>query len=147
MINIKFIRKHEEAVLPKRNYSNPLTGDAGYDLFAVEDVTIPAGSSAIVNVGLQLGYITPGYWFRIEARSGLGFKHGLQPHFGVIDNPYRGDLSVKIYNNGNEHYTIKKGQACAQFITFEMIDTNCSWTDKADETVRGSKGFGSSDEK
>lgn len=146
-MEIKFIKKHEDAILPKRNNQDSKTGDVGYDIFAVEDVTIPAGSSRVVNVGLQLADITPGYWFRIEARSGLGFKQGLQPHFGVIDNPYRGELGIKVYNLSDEHQTISKGQACAQFIVFEMIEAECSWTDVATDSSRGEKGFGSSDKK
>lgn len=144
-MNIDFVKKHEDAKLPQRNNPCPLTGDVGYDLFAVEDVTIAPGKFAIVPVGLQLGNITPGYWFRIEARSGLGFKKSLQPHFGVIDNPYRGELGVKIYNLSDSNQTISKGQGCAQFIVFEMIEAKCGWTDVATETSRGDKGFGSSD--
>lgn len=144
-MKIDFIKKHEDAKLPKRNDPCPLTGDVGYDLFAVEDIEIPHGCSRIVNVGLQLANITPGYWFRIEARSGLGFKKGLQPHFGVIDNPYRGDLGIKIYNLSGDHQVIKKGQACAQFIVYEMINAECGFVNQATETSRGIKGFGSSD--
>lgn len=146
-MNIDFIKLHGDAKLPQRNNPCPITGDVGYDLFAVEDTMIPAGGSRIVPVGLQLGNITPGYWFRIEARSGLGFKKGLQPHFGVIDNPYRGPLGIKVYNLSDDHQTISKGQGCAQFIVFEMIEAECGWTDVATETSRGANGFGSSDGK
>lgn len=146
-MQIGFIKKHEDAKLPKRNNPCPITGDVGYDLFSIETSTIPAGESRVVKVGLQLGDITPGYWFRIEARSGLGFRKGLQPHFGVIDNPYRGELGVKIYNLSNETQVIKKGQGVAQFIVFEMIDAECSFIEEATETSRGTNGFGSSDEK
>ena len=144
-MDIKFVKKHEEAILPKRNNTCPLTGDVGYDLFSVADIIIPPGEFKVVPVGLLLGDITPGYWFRIEARSGLGFKHNLQPHFGIIDNPYRGDLGIKIYNLGPIAKRIKKGQACAQFVVYEMINANCGWIDSPTETTRGENGFGSSD--
>ena len=80
------------------NNKEPGTGDTGFDLVAVEQTTILQRGSAVVPVGLTLADITPGYWIRIEPRSGLGFKHNLQPHLGVIDNGYRGDLAVKLYN-------------------------------------------------
>lgn len=144
-MEVKFKKTHEDAILPKRNDSNPLTGDVGYDIFSTEEVMIPHGSSAIIPVGLQLADITPGYWFRIEARSGLGFKKGIQPHFGVIDNSYRGNLGIKVYNFSGDHQVIKKGQACAQFIVYEMIEAQCGWSDEVTESVRGDKGFGSSD--
>lgn len=146
-MQIQFIKNHSDAKLPSKNHSNSLTGDAGLDLFSVEDVIIPPHSSAIVNIGIQLGGITPGYWFRIEPRSGLGFKKNLQPHLGVIDNGYRGDLGVKLYNFSDVAQTISKGQGVAQAIVYKMIPTEVSFITKeeAGQTERGTKGFGSSD--
>ena len=86
-VNIKFVKTHNLAVLPKFNHSDPYTGDSGLDLTAVEKVTIPGKGWATVPVGLKLGYITPGYWIRVEGRSGVGFKKHIFPHFGIIDNP------------------------------------------------------------
>jgi dUTP pyrophosphatase len=145
-MNIKFVKTHSEAKLPEKNHSYFWTGDAGFDLFAVEDTVIPARGSAIVKVGLTVGYITPGYWFRIEPRSGLGFVKGLQPHMGIIDNGYRGDLAVKVYNLTDEIQTISKGKGCAQIIAYPMIPTNVSFIDEVTHGERGEKGFGSSDE-
>ena len=83
---VMFKKTHPDAQLPKANNSEIGTGDSGYDLTAVEDVDVYGGNSAVVPVGLMLAYIQDGYWFRIEPRSGLGFKHNIQPHLGVIDN-------------------------------------------------------------
>ncbi len=85
-INIKFKKMHPDAMLPRANNDHLNVGDSGYDLFAVEDTHVLARQSAIAPIGISLADITPGYWFRIEPRSGLGFKHNLQPHLGVIDN-------------------------------------------------------------
>ena len=93
-IEIKLIKTHPDAVLPIANNKEPGRGDSGYYLVAVENTIIPANGNNIVPVGLKLADITPGFWFRIEPRSGLGFKHSIQPHLGVIDNGYRGDLGV-----------------------------------------------------
>lgn len=154
-MKIQFLKTHEEAVLPARN-NNVFdgTGDSGYDLYAVKDLTIPASfnnnrnlikiGSAVVPVGLEVAYIEPGYWFRIEARSGLGFKHGIQPHFGIIDNQYRGDLGVKLYNLTNEDYQVRVGDKIAQMVIYKLIDAEMEFVDTKSETVRGDKGFGSS---
>lgn len=158
-VEVKFKKTHPDAILPRRKNNDQLTGDVGFDLFAVEDTRIPASKcretgwgetvvnigNNIVPVGITVADITPGYWFRIEGRSGLGFSKGAQPHFGVIDNPYRGDLGVKLYNLTGKDVVIKKGQACAQFIIYKMIPTIVEWSDEVTETIRGAKGFGSSD--
>ena len=143
-LEVKFIKTHQDAILPKKNHPGHLIGDAGYDIFCVDQVIVPPRGSAIAPVGLKLGYITPGYWFRIEPRSGLGFKKNIQPHLGIIDNPYRGDMGIKLYNFSDVPVTIDKGVAVAQFIIYKMNDAIVSWTDVADATERGEKGFGTS---
>ena len=101
----------------------------------------------LVNTGLQLANITPGWWFRIESKSGLGFKYHAVPHFGVIDNPYRGQLGVKIYLDPtmdvDKKPVFKVGEPCAQIIYYPLISSAQAWTDKISETDRGGAGFGS----
>jgi len=146
-MNVKLIKTHPDAVLPSANNKEPGTGDTGFDLCAVESVDIRHFDSVIVPVGLTLADITPGYWIRIEPRSGLGFKHDLQPHLGVIDNGYRGDLAVQIYNLGEDNYSILKGDKIAQLVVYPLIQPTFEFTEEATETSRGDKGFGSSDKK
>jgi len=156
-IEIKFKSTHKYAQLPISNSakSNPIgfnagvkisngTGDSGYDLFSVEDVKIYAHKSAVVSIGLTLAYITPGYWFRIEGRSGLGFKHSIQPHFGIIDNLYRGDLGVKLYNLSDVSYDVKAGDRVAQLVVYKLYEPKLGWADEVSTTSRGASGFGSS---
>ena len=141
---IRFMKTHPDAVLPAANDSDITLGDSGYDLTAVEDVKIHVGNDAVVPVGLTLAYIDPGYWFRIEPRSGLGFKHGIQPHLGVIDNGYRGDMGVKLYNFGRDIYHVEKGDRIAQLVVYRLFKPIMKWADEVEETDRGNKGFGSS---
>lgn len=144
-IHVRFIKTDENAILPKVNNSGWATGDSGYDIFCTEDVTVPSKGSVVAPVGITLADITPGYWFRIEPRSGLGFKHNIQPHLGVIDNQYRGDLGVKLYNFGDKDVTIEKGKAVAQFVVYPLVQVAIDWADEVTETDRGANGFGSSD--
>lgn len=146
-IKVKFLKTHEDAILPKVNNNAWATGDSGYDIFCVEDVTIPARGTTVAPVGITVADISPGYWFRIEPRSGLGFKHNIQPHLGVIDNQYRGDLGVKLYNFSDKDVTIEKGKAVAQFVVYPLVQVDVDWSDEVTETDRGAKGFGSSDSK
>ena len=144
-MNIKVIKTHPDAVLPHANNNEPSTGDTGFDLVAVEDVDISNSGSAVVPVGLTLADITPGYWIRIEPRSGLGFKHSIQPHLGVIDNGYRGDLGVKLYNFGKSSHKVLKGDKIAQLVVYPLIQPEFEFVDDVTDTARGDKGFGSSD--
>ena len=58
---------------------------------------------------------------------------------------YRGDMSVKVYNHSGQDYEFKKGDKVAQIVVYKLIQAQISWIDKAEETIRGEKGFGSSD--
>ena len=146
--DVKFVQTHPDAQLPKATYVPEHSighGDTGYDLTAVEDVVVKAGESAFVPVGLTLAYIDPGYWLRIEPRSGLGFKHSIQPHLGVIDNGYRGDMGVKLYNLGLEtDYEVVKGDRVAQLVVYRLFSPTMSWANEVQQTERGCMGFGSS---
>lgn len=143
MPSIKFVKTNPDAILPRKAHPDYLTGDTGFDLFAVDDVVVPARGSIVAPVGLKLAYITPGYWFRIEPRSGLGFKKNIQPHLGIIDNPYRGDMGVKLYNFGDNDVSINKGVAIAQFAIYKLITANVEFVEEVTATDRGEKGFGS----
>lgn len=149
---IKVKKTHPDAVLPVANNKEPGTGDTGFDLVSIEDKFIPSGGSAVVGVGLTLADISPGYWIRIEPRSGLGFKHNIQPHLGVIDNGYRGDLGVKLYNfsdplfdDKSDGYNVKSGDKIAQLVVYPLIQPQFELAEEVTETSRGAKGFGSSD--
>jgi dUTPase len=96
-IKISFVKTHEDARLPQRNNNEPLVGDTGYDIYAVEDALIQAHSTQTVPIGLDIGYIEKGYWIRIESRSGLFFKHGITAFAGVVDNCV--PKGTKIYTN------------------------------------------------
>ena len=65
----------------------------------------------------------------------------------VIDNPYRGDLGIKLFNLSDTDQVIEKGKGVAQFIVYEMVSSSTSWIseEEVEATSRGEKGFGSSD--
>ena len=146
-IKVKLVKTHPDAVLPTANNKTSGTGDTGFHLVAVEDSSIFPKSSGVVQVGLTLADITPGYWIKIEPRSGLGFKSSIQPHLGVIDNGYRGDLGVKLYNfHPRETLHVKAGDKIAQLVVYKLLQPTFEFTDEVSESSRGDKGFGSSDD-
>lgn len=136
---LKFEKTHDLAKLPTKNHES----DTGYDVYAVEDTVVPAKSSAVVGVGLKFAYIPEGYWIKVESRSGLGFKHSILAHPGIIDCGYRGDAGVKLYNLSAEDYAIKAGDRIAQFVVYINFSMPVEWG-KCEDSDRGSKGLGSS---
>lgn len=136
---LKFEKTHDCAKLPTKNHES----DTGYDVYSIEDKIIPAKSSAVVGVGLKFAYIPEGYWVKVESRSGLGFKHSILAHPGIIDCGYRGDAGVKLYNLSDADYHIKAGDRIAQFVIYLNISMIVEWG-ASEGSARGEKGFGSS---
>jgi dUTP pyrophosphatase len=134
-----FEKIHPNAQLPKRAHPN----DEGWDLFAVEEQTIEAKSSAIIKVGLKLAFLDDGYWIKVESRSGLAFKSDIVAHQGVIDAGYRGELGVKLFNFSNIPYDVKVGdRVCQIAVKYSITNFGVEWG-KTVPTQRGSNGFGS----
>ena len=136
---VHFEKTDDRAQLPAKNHST----DTGFDVFSIEDVTVPARGSVIVQTGLKFAYITAGYWVKVEGRSGLGWKHGIIPQPGIIDQTYRGDASIKLYNSTDVDYHVRAGDRIAQFVVYRNYNVLVGFG-KADQTDRGEKGFGSS---
>ena len=139
-VEIKFTKTNEDARIPTRNFDT----DTGFDIYSVETIVIPARGSTVVDVGLMFAYITPGYWIKIEGRSGLGFKYGITSHPGIIDQGYRGTAGIKLYNNTDTEYTVKRGERIAQLIVYRNYFVEMSEAENVEESERGAKGFGSS---
>lgn len=136
---LRFKKTNDKAVIPQKNHSN----DTGMDVTSVVDTVVPARGSVVVDVGLKFAYIEPGYWVKVEGRSGLGFKHGIMPHPGIIDEGYRSDAGIKLYNLTDKDYEIKAGDRIAQFVVYKNYDVVIEEGDIVD-SERGEKGFGSS---
>jgi len=138
-VKLKFKKTNDNAVIPTKNHDN----DTGMDVTSVEDKLIPARGSAVVDVGLKFAFIDHGFWVKVEGRSGLGFKHGIIPHPGIIDQGYRGDAGVKLYNNTDKDYKVRAGDRIAQFVVYKNYNVDVS-EGTIVESIRGEKGFGSS---
>lgn len=119
-----------------------IEGDAGYDLFSAETITIkPHGSASIhTKVAVEL---PEGYWMEIMPKSGLATKFNIAVHNGVIDNGYRGELIVHVYNHGENEYTFQRNDKVAQAILRKLHVFELEEAQTLSDTSRGSSGFGS----
>ena len=118
------------------------TGAAGYDLAAAQTAVVPAHGKLLVKTGLSISMPT-GCYGRIAPRSGLALKKFIDIGAGVIDEDYRGEIGVVLFNFGDEDFEINVGDKIAKLI-FEKIKTPAVVeTDSLEETGRGDRGFGS----
>lgn len=137
------VQLDDGAQMPTRGYP----GDAGFDLYVQEDVTIPPGEFVDVPCGCAV-QLPPHLWAMITGRSSTLRKHKLMVAQGVIDTGYRGPLFSGVFNLGDEPFEVKKGMRLAQLIPFGNVAENLRLMESAtlDPSERGTAGFGSSGE-
>lgn len=145
-MKVYFTTINSNATLPRSNFRN----DAGYDIFASENITIPPESIRVVSTGLQMQmeekYVSGLTCVaKICSRSGLAAKHGVfvlnAP--GIIDSGYRGEIKVILYNTEHVPHDIKIGDRIAQILFEKVFKPEIVLVERLDQTERGNGGFGS----
>lgn len=115
---------------------------AGMDLYADEIVHIYPQGKAMVSTGIAVA-IEPNTYLRIAPRSGLAHKHSIDVLAGVVDEDYRGELKVILFNHGSEIFTVNRGDRIAQAINEVIVRPIVTESDDLPTSLRGSDGFGS----
>jgi dUTP pyrophosphatase len=138
-IDLEIRHIHPDAITPTK--ARPT--DAGYDIYAVEDIELPPATSTYVKTGVQIS-APPGYYFTIDGRSSMWSK-GVVPDRGIIDSTYTGELLVALYNRNITAYHVKKGDRIAQILLHRQLDANFNVVEQFSSLYnsRGTDGFGS----
>jgi dUTP pyrophosphatase len=145
-LTIGFVRlEHGRGLPPPLPHSQ---GAAGFDLSAAvgEDspLVIAPGARALVPTGLVL-LLPAGIEAQIRPRSGLAAEHGVTvlnaP--GTVDADYRGEVKVILINHGEDDFTVRRGDRIAQMVVASVAEAELVERAEADQTERGSAGFGS----
>ncbi len=139
MAVLKVKKLRPDAVLPVRKRK----GDAGLDLYAVEDVVLKPGEWKAVPTGIAVE-IPEGHFGLIKDRSGLALKYALHCLAGVVDENYRGEIKVVMINLGGEEFKVEKGTRIAQLLIVPYLSVEVEEVEELSDTERGERGFGSS---
>lgn len=139
--NLNVKRVHKDAILP--SYAHE--GDAGLDLYSVEEVSIEAGDSALIKTGIKIE-LPKQTEAQIRPRSGLALKYSITvlntP--GTIDEGYRGEIGIILINHGKNKFVVEKGMKIAQMVIKPVWKIEVTEVKDLSETERAEGGFGSS---
>jgi dUTP pyrophosphatase len=109
---IKIAKLVPNAIIPTRKHAD----DAGIDLYASQNIAIPALSYTIVSTGItveiQHGFV------------GLIKPKGRNNHIlgaGVVDAGYQGEILVKVFNPIDHVLQIKMGDAIGQLLVLPIL--------------------------
>src|SRR3989338_8209657 len=141
MLELKLKRLHPDAKIP--SYAHP--GDAGLDLFSLEEATIPVGGHHLFKNGFALEF-PEGYVAIVKDKGGIA-KAGLHALGGVFDAGYRGEYNVMLVNLGDKPHTFEKGDKVAQLVILPVAHAKLTETETLSDTSRGVGQFGSTGRK
>lgn len=118
--------------------------DAGFDLYAPYNFTVPAHGCAIVGTGVHIA-LPAGTYGNIKSKSGLNMRYDITADEGVVDAGYTGDIVVKLRNHSAFDYDFVAGDKIAQLVITQLVVPEVIMTtNRLQETERGDNGFGSS---
>lgn len=161
IVNIPIELCNSETKLP--TYAN--AGDAGLDVYALEDYTILPGETKLIPTGIKVA-IPYGYELQVRPKSGRALKTKLRVANtpGTIDSGYRDEVGVIIENveapvkeikydfdeKGNiiiksilhgQPYYINKGEKFAQLVLAKVSTANFVQVENIGQ-IEGNRGGG-----
>ncbi|MBO7508184.1 MAG: dUTP diphosphatase [Clostridia bacterium] len=141
MKTVKFVKLNDDAIIP--DYAH--VGDAGMDLYSVEDMIIEPMTWKKVPTGLAC-ILPKGTEGQVRTKSGIAYNYGVfvlnTP--GTVDECYQGEIGVVLFNLNKTPFVIKKGQKIAQFVINEVCYCKTKQIEEiSTKSSRGSGGFGS----
>ncbi|MBU3216435.1 dUTP diphosphatase [Clostridium estertheticum] len=140
MLNLKVKKINEVAILPQYAHE----GDAGLDLFSVEEKIIMPGETVLVHTGIQIE-LPKDTEAQIRPRSGLALKNSITvlntP--GTIDEGYRGEIGIILINHSKINFRVEKNMKIAQMVIKPVLKVSIVEVDELNSTERGKGGFGS----
>ena len=120
-------------------------GSAGWDIYAIQDNTIPPREMKIIKTGFGV-QVPKGYYVSLVPRSSYGKKKIFIANSpGTIDSDYTGEICVMLYNLSDDFFYIKQGDRIAQMILQWYNEFDFQVVEEFETTERGSGGFGSTD--
>ncbi|MFM1826416.1 MAG: hypothetical protein RLZZ37_1051 [Actinomycetota bacterium] len=140
-LEILVSKLHPNAIIP--TYAKP--GDAGADLYAIEEKTLNPGERALIKTGIAIA-LPEGYVGLVHPRSGLALKNGISVvnSPGTIDSGYRGEIGVVLINHDlNESFTVKVGDRIAQLVIQKFENAKFEIVNELPQSERASGGYGS----
>lgn len=138
-MKIKFVRKHNDAFIPRRANST----DIGLDLVAIKEHKVLSSGVVLFDTGIA---VTPpeGYYIEIVPRSSMS-KSGwfLANSIGICDPSYTGNLLIALARVDNNASVPELPFCLCQMVLRKAEYAEMEEVAGLEDTERGNGGFGS----
>lgn len=141
MLRVKLLRP--EAKVPTIAHPGE---DLGYDIYAVDTITIAPRGHAVVPTGISIELTMADgapLGALVRDKSSMAARRVITTA-GVIDAGYRGELKIVMENLGDSPAEIHAGDKLANLVPYPVLTTPVEVVEDLAESSRGAGGFGSS---
>ncbi|MFC1543436.1 dUTP diphosphatase [Candidatus Neomarinimicrobiota bacterium] len=125
------------------NHGHYHPGDAGLDLFVIEDQTFGPGETSAIHLGIQCEP-ADGRAYLLMPRSSISRTPlRMANSIGLIDGGYRGEIIAVCDNIKGTPYTVHPGDRLFQLVALDGSPIEYELRGELSVTSRGRGGFGS----
>ena len=125
------------------NHGHFHPGDAGLDLYVLEDIVFEPGETKLIKLGISCQPEDGIAYFLMPRSSISKTSLRMSNSIGLIDGGYRGEIMACCDNVKTEKYSVKEGERLFQLVAANCSEITYEIKDKLDDTSRGDRGFGS----
>ncbi len=142
-MHLKIRPFNAEVKIMYENHGHFHDGDAGLDLFVINEQTISAGESTLIHLEIACE-TSEGRPYLLMPRSSIAKTPlRLSNSIGLIDGGYRGEIMAAVDNIKDEPYTVEPGQRLFQLVAMDGSPIHFELVETLSNTTRGEGGFGS----
>ena len=139
-----FIKPHNDTACEfYRNHGHFHDGDAGLDLYVLEDIHFEPGETKAIKLGISCESEDGKAYYLFPRSSISKTPLRMANSIGLIDGGYRGEIIAMCDNIKSEAYTAEKGQRLFQLVATDSSPIHFELVEALEMTTRGTGGFGS----
>jgi len=134
---LQVVKLSSQATLPTKSSCQ----SAGFDLYSAYDYIIKPFGKRLIKTDIQI-CLPCGTYGRIAPRSSLALNNHIDIGAGVIDEDYRGNICIIIFNHSDKEFFVKKGDSVAQLICEKIEYPQLIEVSSLNVTKRNKRGLG-----
>ena len=126
-----------------QNHDHFHQGDAGLDIYIVENQIINAGETSRIKLGISCENLDNKAYFLMPRSSISKTPLRLANSVGLIDAGYRGEIMAAVDNIKDISYKVEVGQRLFQIVAMDGSEIHFNLAKELSISSRGNDGFGS----
>ena len=134
---------NEKAKKYYENHGHYHNGDAGLDLYILDDMDFEPGETKLIKLGISCQPEDGLAYFLMPRSSISKTPLRMSNSIGLIDAGYRGEFMACCDNIKNVKYSIKEGERLFQIVSSKCSSIEYELREELIDSTRGSGGFGS----